>query len=334
VLAEIRGVADLRVEQMSGQTQLQIDLHGDKLARYGLNRHEVQSLVRDAMTGRQVGQVFEAERAFRILLRIGDKFRHSVDAIAGINVPLPAGGYVSLRDVADIRVETGLRQITREDTQRYTSVQCNVRDRDVGGFVSEAQRKVNDAVTLPPGYRIDWGGQFELQQAANKRLMVVIPVTLFLVVVMLYGLFRSVKNVALILLNIPLALVGGVFALGLVRGNVSVPSSIGFIALFGIALTGGLVLISRFEHLRKEGLGLREAVIEGAKSKLRPVLMTTLTTALGLLPLALVTGVGSEIQRPLAIVVIGGLASSTLLTLAVLPTLYLCFSRPGEASGG
>ncbi len=177
-------------------------------------------------------------------------------------------------------------------------------------------------MTLPAGYRLGWGGQFELHQAANKRLAVVVPITLFLVLVMLYSLFNSFKNVLLIMLNIPLSLVGGIFALALFKENVSIPSSIGFIALFGIALTDGLVLISRFEHLKAQGMKLRESVIAGCSSKLRPVLMTTITTALGLLPLVITTGTGSEVQRPLAIVVIGGLVSSTLLNLIVIPTLY------------
>ncbi len=224
--------------------------------------------------------------------------------------------------MAHIETVTGLRQISREDTRRYISVQCNVRGRDAGGFVQEAQKKVADSVTIPPGYRLAWGGQFELHQAANRRLVVVIPITLFLVLVMLYSLFNSFKNVLLIMLNIPLALVGGVFALALFQENVSIPSSIGFIALFGIALTNGLILISRFEYLKREGLSLREAVISGSLSRLRPVLMTTITTALGLLPLIIAKGTGSEVQRPLAIVVVGGLVSSTILTLIVIPTLY------------
>jgi cobalt-zinc-cadmium resistance protein CzcA len=213
--------------------------------------------------------------------------------------------------------------MSREDTRRFISVQCNVRGRDAGGFVEEAQEAVAAAVSLPPGYVLSWGGQFELHQAANRRLMIIVPITLLLVVTMLYGLFGSVKNIALILLNIPLALVGGVFALNVAGANLSIPSSIGFIALFGIALTDGLVLISRFEYLGSQGFSLENAVIQGSLSKLRPVLMTTLTTALGLLPLILTSGVGSEIQRPLAIVVVGGLTSSTLLTLIVLPVLYL-----------
>jgi cobalt-zinc-cadmium resistance protein CzcA len=188
--------------------------------------------------------------------------------------------------------------------------------------VSEAQKLVAENVSLPAGYRLAWGGQFELHQAANRRLAVIIPVTLLFVLLMLYGLFNSFKDVFLIMLNIPLALMGGIFALALFRENMSIPASIGFIALFGIALTDGLVLISRFEYLRRGGLGLGDAVIAGCSSKFRPVLMTTITTALGLLPLVIATGTGSEIQKPLAVVVIGGLVSSTLLTLIVLPTLY------------
>ncbi|MHC4680575.1 MAG: efflux RND transporter permease subunit, partial [Planctomycetota bacterium] len=315
ILAEIPGVTDLRIEQTSGQTQLQIDLDSAQLARYGLNKQAVHHLIHHAITGRDVGHVFQGEKAFRILTRFDEPYRRDIDAISAMLIPTPDGAQIPLRQLADIRTITGLRQISREDTQRYVSVQCNVSGRDEGGFVAEAQKRVRDNVTLPPGYRMAWGGQFELQQAANKRLAVVVPITLLLVLVVLYGLFNSLKNVLLIMLNVPLALVGGVFALAAFGENVSIPSSIGFIALFGIALTDGLVLVSRFEGLRKQGRSLYPAVIAGCRSKFRPVLMTTLTTALGLLPLIIATGTGSEVQRPLAIVVVGGLTSSTLLTL-------------------
>lgn len=331
VLAEVPGVTDLRVEQTSGQTQLQIDLDGVRLARYGLSKQMVQSLVHHAITGREVGHVFEGEKSFRILIRFDEIYREDIDAIGDMLIPAPTGAQIPLRQLADIRTVTGLRQITREDTQRYISVQCNVSGRDVGGFVTEAQQLVRDNVALPAGYRVAWGGQFELQQTANQRLAIVVPITLLLVLTMLYGLFSSVKNVLLIMLNVPLALVGGVFALAAFGENVSIPSSIGFIALFGIALTDGLVLVSRFEGLRAGGMALRDAVLAGCRSKFRPVLMTTLTTALGLLPLIIATGTGSEIQRPLAIVVVGGLVSSTLLTLIVIPTLYLWITARGQA---
>ncbi len=329
VMAGVSGVTDLRVEQTAGQTQLQIEPKSEMLARYGLNKEDILGLVHDAITGDEVGHVFEGEKSYRILVRLDSTYRENMDAIKAMLVPTPGGAYVPLDQLAGIRTRTGLRQISREDTQRYVSVQCNVIGRDEGGFVAEAREKVRAGVTLPAGYRIAWGGQFELQQAANRRLSIVIPITLLLVMAMLYGLFNSFRNVFLIMLNIPLALVGGVFALAVFKEHVSIPSSIGFIALFGIALTDGVVLVSRFESLRGKGVALLDAVVSGCRSKFRPVIMTTVTTALGLLPLVIATGTGSEIQKPLAIVVIGGLVSSTLLTLVVIPTLYLWIGSRG-----
>ncbi|MHC4645872.1 MAG: efflux RND transporter permease subunit [Planctomycetota bacterium] len=330
VLSQIEGVADLRIEQVAGQTQLQIDMNRGQIARHGLSNYQTQHTIHSAVAGVEVGKVFEGEKIFGITARFAEAYRKNIDSIRNLLIRAPQGYNVPLEDLAHIETVTGLRQISREDTRRYISVQCNVRGRDAGGFVQEAQKKVAQTVNFAPGYRLTWGGQFELQQAANKRLAVVVPVTLFLVLVMIYCLFNSVKNVLLIMLNIPLALVGGVFALAIFRENVSIPSSIGFIALFGIALTNGLILISRFEFLKKDDISLREAVITGAQSRLRPVLMTTVTTALALLPLVITTGTGSEVQRPLAIVVIGGLVSSTLLTLIVIPTLYEWITAKAE----
>ena len=322
VLSQIEGVADLRTEQVAGQTQLQIEMDRGQISRHGLSNYEIQETIHSAIAGKEVGKIFEDEKIFGITVRFAEDYRNDIDSIKNLLIQTPQGYNVPLEELTEIENVTGLRQISREDTQRYISIQCNVRGRDVGGFVRQAQEKVAEKVSFPAGYRLGWGGQFELQQAANKRLGVVVPITLFLVVVMLYSLFNSVKNVLLILLNIPLALVGGIFGLWLFGENVSIPSSIGFIALFGIALTDGLVLISRFEYLRKQGFELHEAIVSGCLSKLRPVLMTTITTALGLLPLILATGTGSQVQRPLSIVVVGGLVSSTILTLIVIPTLY------------
>jgi len=297
-----------------------------------LIKSDVQESVHTALAGELVGQVFEGEKAFGIDIRFADPYRRGIESIRGLLMRAPAGHTVPLEQLAEITTVTGPRQVSREDTRRYISVQCNVRGRDTGGFVEEAQKVIAKTVTLPPGYRLAWGGQFELQQAANRRLMIVIPVTLLVVLMMIYSLFDSARNVLLIMLNIPLALVGGVVALTLFGENVSIPSSIGFIALFGIALTDGLVLISRFEYLKSQGMALRDLVISGSLSKLRPVLMTSVTTGLGLLPLIMATGTGSEVQRPLAIVVVGGLASSTLLTLIVLPVLYLHFCADKSVS--
>ncbi|MBN1165233.1 MAG: efflux RND transporter permease subunit [Candidatus Krumholzibacteriota bacterium] len=322
VLSRVEGAADLRVEQVDGQTQLRIEIDKARIARHGLSNQQVQRAVQSAVRGEEAGKVFEGEKIFGINARFEKSYRRDIESIGELLVRTPEGYNMPLRELARIGTVTGLRQISREDTRRYISIQCNVRGRDAGGFVREAQKAVAGSVDIPAGYMLAWGGQFELQEAANRRLAIIIPLTLLLVLIMLYGLFNSFRDVLLIMLNIPLALVGGVFALLLFRENVSIPSFIGFIALFGIALTDGLVLVSRFDHLRKKGLELREAVIAGCSSKFRPILMTTVTTALGLLPLVMASGTGSEIQKPLAIVVIGGLVSSTLLTLLVLPTLY------------
>jgi cobalt-zinc-cadmium resistance protein CzcA len=322
VLSKIEGVADLRVEQVDGQTQLQINMNREQIARHGLNNYQIQHTIRSAIAGKEVGKGFVGEKNFGIIVRFAEAYRNNIDSIKNLLINTPDGYTVPLEELAHINTVTGLRQISREDTQRYISIECNVRDRDAGSFVEEAQKMVSNNVRFPPGYRLAWGGQFELQQAANKRLAVVMPITLFLVLVMLYSSFNSFKNVLLIMLNIPLALVGGVFTLAIFKGNVSIPSSIGFIALFGIALTNALILISSFEFLKQKGLSVREAVITGSLSRLRPVLMTAITTALGLLPLVITTNTGAEVQKPLAIVVIGGLVSSTLLTLIVIPTLY------------
>ncbi|MDA3924870.1 MAG: CusA/CzcA family heavy metal efflux RND transporter [Kiritimatiellae bacterium] len=323
VLKDVEGAVDLRVEQTSGQTQLQVILNPTHLARYGLNKHEVQTIIRQTLTGDVAGDIFEGEMASRILVRLDKRYQENREDIGNLLIRTPSGSHVPLSSLAELKTVTGLRQISRENTQRYISVQCNVRGRDVGTFVKDAQVAVEKAVEMPAGYRLAWGGQFELQESANRRLALVIPVTLILVMMMLYTLFSSVRLAVLIMLNVPLALIGGIVALAIFGENISIPSSIGFIALFGIVLTDGVVLISRFERLRQQGTVLRDAVISGCRSKFRPVLMTTVTTALGLLPLILASGTGSEIQRPLAIVVVFGLATSTVVTLFMIPAAYL-----------
>jgi len=323
VIAKIPGAADVRTEQVLGQTQLQIDIDRDALAEHGLHVADVQTFVQAALGGVRVGKAFEGDKVFDISVRFDEPFRKDVEAIEKLEVSAPGGKKVELAKLAKIGPTGGLRQISRENGRRYIKVVCNVRGRDAGGFVEEAQRKVgNIASAFPPEMTVSWGGQFRLQRAADRRLSVVIPLTLGLILFVLYIFLRSVKEVLLIALNIPLALVGGVFALALSGQDLSIPSSIGFIALFGIALQDGLVLVSRFKYLREEGLALEQAVVWGAISKLRPVLMTTVTTTLGLLPLVLATGPGSEIQKPLAIVVVGGLLSSILLALFAIPVLY------------
>ncbi|MBC9888586.1 MAG: CusA/CzcA family heavy metal efflux RND transporter [Opitutae bacterium] len=326
VLRGIPGASDVQKDQSSGTPQLLITINREAIARYGINVTDVQDVISAAVGGTEAGQIFEGVRRFDIFIRFAEETRNSSDAIRHILVDSPSGIKVPLDELVDIKEIVGARQITRELNQRFITVQCNVRGRDIGSFVAEAEKRIAEEVDLPPGYRLRWGGQFELQQAANKRLAVVIPITLGIVFLLLYSSFNSLRNALLILLNIPLALVGGVVALYLSGENLSVPASVGFIALFGIALENSLVLVKYLNQLLQEGKDVDEASVQAACLRLRPVLMTAITTALGLLPLLVATGTGSEVQRPLALVVTGGLISSTVLTLLVLPAIYKWFT--------
>ncbi len=332
LLTNVRGAADIQVDQVSGKPQLKITVNRHAIARYGLNLSDVQQVIRTAIGGETAGQIFEGIRRFDIFVRFAPEARSDKEAISNLLVTSPNGLRVPLKQIAKIEEIEGPRQITREQNQRFITIQCNVIGRDIGSFVEESQAAIDSNVDLPVGYYTVWGGQFRLQQEANKRFAIVIPITLLLIFFLLFSSFNSLKNSLLILLNIPLALVGGVIGLWLTGQNLSVPSSVGFIALFGIALENGMVLVTYFNQLIREGKSIDEASIEGAKLRLRPVLMTAATTALGLIPLLIATGTGSEVQRPLATVVVGGLFTSTILTLLVLPALYKWFSiKPQES---
>ncbi len=326
LLQKIRGAADIQVDQVSGKPQLKITVDRHAIARYGLNLSDVQQVIRTAIGGETAGQIFEGIRRFDIFVRFAPGFRSDKQAISNLLISSPNGLQVPLSQVATIEEIEGPRQITREQNQRFITIQCNVIGRDIGSFVEESQAAIDKNVDLPVGYYTVWGGQFRLQQEANKRFAIVIPITLLLIFFLLFTSFNSLKNSMLILLNIPLALVGGVIGLWITGQNLSVPASVGFIALFGIALENGMVLVTYFNQLIKEGKSVDDASIEGAKLRLRPVLMTAATTALGLIPLLIATGTGSEVQRPLATVVVGGLFTSTILTLLVLPALYKWFA--------
>ena len=330
VASAVRGAADVQVDQVTGTPQLVITIDREAIARYGINVEDVQRVVEAAVGGHVAGQIFEGIRRFDILVRYAPQYRSTPKAIGEILIDGPAGIRVPLRDLARIEQVVGPRQITRENNQRFITVQCNVVGRDIGTFVGEAQAAIERQVDLPPGYLVSWGGQFRLQQQANRRLAVVVPITLLLIFILLYGSFGSLRNSLLILLNIPLALVGGVVSLYLSGQNLSVPASVGFIALFGIALANGMVLVTYLNQLLREGLSIDEASIRGACLRIRPVLMTATAASLGLIPLLFSSGTGSEVQRPLATVVVGGLVSSTLLTLLVLPALYKWFSAEVE----
>ncbi|MBT7311520.1 efflux RND transporter permease subunit [bacterium] len=325
VVKEVPGAADIQVDQVSGAPQLLIRIDRKAIARYGINVADVQSVIHAAVGGEVAGQIFEGVRRFDIMVRYELNARDSAVAIGNILINGPDGLKVPLDELATIEEIVGNRQITRENNQRFISIQCNVVDRDIGSFVKEAQSEIDHDIDLPAGYMVTWGGQFRLQQEANKRLALVVPFTLLAVFLLLLSSFGSIKNTLLILLNIPLALVGGIAALCFSGQNLSVPASVGFIALFGIALENGMVLVTCINQLVKKGMSVNEAAIMGACLRLRPVLMTALTTALGLIPLLIATGTGSEVQRPLATVVIGGLITSTVLTLLVIPALFRWF---------
>ncbi len=325
VVKEVPGAADIQVDQVSGAPQLLIRIDRKAIARYGINVADVQSVIHAAVGGEVAGQIFEGVRRFDIMVRYELNARDSAVAIGNILINGPDGLKVPLDELATIEEIVGNRQITRENNQRFISIQCNVVDRDIGSFVKEAQSEIDHDIDLPAGYMVTWGGQFRLQQEANKRLALVVPFTLLAVFLLLLSSFGSIKNTLLILLNIPLALVGGIAALCFSGQNLSVPASVGFIALFGIALENGMVLVTCINQLVKKGMSVNEAAITGACLRLRPVLMTALTTALGLIPLLIATGTGSEVQRPLATVVIGGLITSTVLTLLVIPALFRWF---------
>jgi cobalt-zinc-cadmium resistance protein CzcA len=331
VIREVKGATDVQRDQVTGTPQLRINIDRDAIARYGINVADVQEVISAAVGGEEAGQIFEGVARYDIVVRYTPQERATAAGIGRILIPAPGGGLVPLRDLANIEEIIGPRQITRQNNQRFIAVQCNVRGRDIGSFVAEAQAAIDSEVELPPGYLVKWGGQFELQQEANKRLMLVVPITLLVVFLLLYSNFGSLKSSLLIVLNIPLALVGGVVALWLTGQNLSVPASVGFIALFGIALQNGMVLVQYLNQLMRDGLPMAEACIQGACVRLRPVLMTAITTALGLVPLLVSAGTGSEVQRPLATVVVGGLITSTVLTLLVIPAFYKWFAiDPGS----
>jgi len=327
IVQRMPGAKDVQSEQVLGQPQLLVHIDRTAVARLGLNVEDVQNVIRTAIGGAEAGQVFEGQRRFDITVRYAEPFRATAQDIARVQVATPEGARVPLSQVATIEETVGPKQISREANQRRIVIQANVEGRDLGGFVAEAQREVQRAVRLPAGYFITWGGQFENQQRAMARLAIIVPVTIILIFLLLFGSFNSVRQAGLILLNVPFALIGGIVGLFVTGQYLSVPASVGFIALFGVAVLNGVVLVTYINQVRAEGVPLPEAVVRGTLLRLRPVLMTALVASLGLVPLLLASGAGSEIQRPLATVVVGGLITSTLLTLFVLPLLYVAFER-------
>ncbi len=322
ILRQVRGLSDLRVEQVSGLFYLKIHIDRAKIARHGINVAEITEVIEAVGGGIAAGEIFEGQWRFPIMVRFPDERRADVETIAALWVTAPDGTRIPLRDLADIRIVEGPAQISREHASRRIVIEANVVGRDLVGAVEEAQTEVARTVQLPPGYYLTWGGQFENQQQAMARLAVVVPLVIGLIFLLLYFTFGNLRQAALILLAIPFAMVGGLLALWVGGLYLSVPASVGFIALFGVAVLNGVVKIAYINQLREQGMALDEAVLTGMVLRLRPVLMTAIVAMMALMPLLLATGPGSEIQRPLATVVIGGLFSSTALTLVVLPVLY------------
>jgi cobalt-zinc-cadmium resistance protein CzcA len=296
----------------------------DQLARYGINARQVLDVV-ESVGGIVVDQVYEGQRRFPLQVRVAPQWRERVEGIRAIQVPDPQGRKIPLEQLAELVVEEGPAQISRDSVQRRTLIQCNVRGRDLAGFVADAKAAVENQVELPPGYFITWGGQFKNLQEASKRLMIAVPAALFLIFCLLFATFSSVRLAILIFLNVPIAATGGIFAIWIAGLPLSISAGVGFIALFGVAVLNGVVLVNYIVELRRDGTPVAEAVVEGALTRMRPVLMTATVAILGLLPRAISTSTGAEVQRPLATVVIGGLISSTLLTLFVVPAIYRLF---------
>jgi len=323
----VPGTRDVEMEQIAGEAQLVVRPRREVLARYGIPVAQVMDLVSDGIGGTEAGQVIRGNERYDIYVRLAPEFREDVESLRRLVLQAPGGAWVRLGEVAEVAIESGPPQIRRDDVQRRVVIQANVEGRDMGGLVQELRRRIAEEIDLPPGYTVVFGGQFENQQRAQQRLMIVVPLSLGLIFLLLYFAFHSMGQALLIMINVPLALIGGIVALYVTGQYLSVPGSIGFIALFGVAVLNGVVMVNAINQNLEAGESLQEAVFRGALSRLRPVLMTASIAALGLIPMLLATGVGSEVQRPLATVVVGGLVSSTLLTLYVLPTLYGLFSQ-------
>jgi len=332
VAGTVRGTADIKIDRVTGQQNLNISIDRQAIARHGLNSSGVHDAIEAAVGGKAATEIYEGERRFQAVVRYPEALRNSVSDIQRILLTAPNGAQIPLGSLAHIETREGYSQIKRESAKRRVVIGVNVRDRDLGGFVAELQKKVQQQVKVPAGYYFVWGGQFENMERARKHLMFIVPVTIAAIFFLLFLLFRSLRFATLIILVLPFASIGGIAALFFTGEYLSVPASVGFIALWGIAVLNGVVLVSCIRGLRESGLGLREAILEGCYTRFRPVMMTATVAALGLVPFLFATGPGSEVQRPLAIVVIGGLVTSTLLTLIVVPTLYRFFDD-GPATG-
>ena len=327
VLSTIKGGTDLNAEKVSGQPYLTVNIDRARIARYGLNISDVQNVIEIAVAGKSASTFYEENRSFDITVRLPEEKRNSLEAVRNLLITTKSGMNIPLEQLAEVKMIEGPVQISRQDGVRRIGIEMNISGRDIGGFVAEAKQKIKEKVKLPAGYYITWGGQFENQQRAMNKLMIIGPVAIGLILLLLYITFRSIRLALLVISNLPFALIGGVFALFISGQYLSVPASVGFVVLFGVAVLNGLVLVSRISQLREEGFALQEAIKKGSLDRLRPVLMTASISIFSLIPMLLAGGTGSEIQRPLATVVVGGLITSTLLTLLIIPSVYSWFEK-------
>jgi cobalt-zinc-cadmium resistance protein CzcA len=325
-LAKVPGASDVKAEQVAGLPVARIRVDRQAIARYGINARQVLDVI-ETIGGRDVGTVLEEQRRYALDVRFKPEARKDIESLRRLLVASPSGQLIPLSQLATFQIEEGPAQVSRDNIQRRITVESNVRGRDLAGFVADAKVAIDREVKLPPSYFVEWSGQFKNLEAASGRLAIVVPIALFLIFVLLYTTFNAVRPAVLIYLNVPFAVIGGVFALAIRGMPLSISAAVGFIALFGVAVLNGLVLVSYIRQLRSEGLPPAQAAHDAAHVRLRPVLTTALVAALGFIPMALATGAGAEVQKPLATVVIGGLVSSTLLTLLVLPAIYTWFDR-------
>ena len=337
ILKKTKGATDVRVEQASGLSVLDININKAEIARRGLSLSAVQDVIGTAIGGRSAGAVFEGDRSFEIVIRLPEDIRGDLDALKNLPVSLPSAALtpltVPLGELATFKISDGPNQISRENGKRRVVITANVRDRDIASVVSEARAQIETSVTLPPGYWMSWGGQFENLAAARQKLSIVVPACFVLIFLLLMGALGTARDALIVFSAIPLALTGGVVALWLRGMPFSVSAAVGFIALSGVAVLNGLVMLTYIKQLIAQGRDKMDAIFSGALTRLRPVAMTALVASLGFVPMALATGTGAEVQRPIATVVIGGLISATLLTLFVLPALYAWFGRIPAVEG-
>jgi cobalt-zinc-cadmium resistance protein CzcA len=330
IMAPIKGVADLGLFRVIGQPNLNYTVDREAAARYGINVADVQDAIQTAVGGNAVTQVLQGEARYDVVIRYLPQFRSTQEAIDNIRLLAPSGERVALSQLTTVTTEDGAEEVYREAGQRYVAIKYSVRDRDLGSTVEEAIRKVNAQVKLPPGYKIDWAGEYESQKRSSHRLMLVLPITLVVIFVILYMMFHSGKWAMLILVTVSMAPVGGLLALLLSHTNFSVSTGVGFLALFGVSVETGVIMLEYINQLRARGHSIEEAAIEGAVLRLRPIMMTMLVATLGLLPAATSHGIGSDSQRPFAIVIVGGLLGALVISVFLLPTLYVWIARPSD----